>query len=433
MPRVKITPITESLVENGIGIVERFEDAVLRKFDWPAVPGRRAPEGGNGGEFFSESIKVRWDHDKLLLMLPNTNDIEIPMGFRHSDEITFEGSFIAQLDADVAYFPEKHLIPLHSKDFLIFVCVESTTTEEKMFRALKVPHGYGIIIESCVAHSMPIPLHDSSVEFKVYHRSVNAVAQFTLTEPIKVNLKDVDTSTTITITKQAEGREDTRVKLPLDFSSEKLEIEPATQQNFCSYGLLVEDFERYKDTVTAVPWPCTAHLFSFPGLEPQSQEDNLADCRGGSLVQDFKMTWVPHHLHPEKKNIRFNGLSGSFEGAEGKPGVEFDATTGIYKVNILQARPDGSFYIHPKSKNKKFLMVVAKPNKENGEPLKETLKVFSFSNGQGARLPPNTWHSVPIPLATEDEVVFTEVVAETNANLIANVEFESNGPIVFTL
>lgn len=78
-------------------------------------------------------------------------------------------------------------------------------------------------------------------------------------------------------------------------------------------------------------------------------------------------------------------------------------------------------------------MVIAKPSETNGEPVKETLKAFLFSNGQGARLSPNTWHSVPIPLATDDKVVFTEVIAETNANLIANVEFESNGPITFTL
>ena len=47
------------------------------------------------------------------------------------------------------------------------------------------------------------------------------------------------------------------------------------------------------------------------------------------------MTWVPHHLYKERKVIRFNGLTGSFEGAEGKPGVEFDVTTGIFKVNVI--------------------------------------------------------------------------------------------------
>lgn len=191
------------------------------------------------------------------------------MGSRNSDEITFDGSFIAQLDADVAYFPEKHFIPIHSKDFLIFVCVESTTTEDKMFRALKVPHGYGVVIEACVAHSMPIPLHDNSVEFKVYHRSVsfclilllrpnlfqvNAVAQFNLTEPLTVNLKDVDSSTTVAVLKQAEGQEESRIKLPLDFSVNKLKIEQVTKENFSPYGLLVEDFENYRETVGFHIW-----------------------------------------------------------------------------------------------------------------------------------------------------------------------------------
>lgn len=94
------------------------------------------------------------------------------MGSRHESRITYTGSMIAQLDADVAYFPEKHLIPLHYKDFIMFVCVESTTTNEKMFRAIKIPHGYGIVVEAYVPHSVPIPIRDNSVEFKVYHRSV---------------------------------------------------------------------------------------------------------------------------------------------------------------------------------------------------------------------------------------------------------------------
>lgn len=94
------------------------------------------------------------------------------MGQRSGNEIIFDGDFIAQLDADVAYFPEKHLMNLHSKDFLMFFCVESTITKEKMFRALKIPHGYGILIEAHVSHSIPIPIHDDSVEFKCYHRNV---------------------------------------------------------------------------------------------------------------------------------------------------------------------------------------------------------------------------------------------------------------------
>lgn len=61
----------------------------------------------------------------------------------------------------------------------------------------------------------------------------------------------------------------------------------------------------------------------------------VASCKSEELVQDFKMTWIPHALdYKNKKVIRFNGLTGSFEGAEGKPGVEFDSTTGIYKVNV---------------------------------------------------------------------------------------------------
>uniref|UniRef100_A0A7E4ZYB2 AUDH_Cupin domain-containing protein n=2 Tax=Panagrellus redivivus TaxID=6233 RepID=A0A7E4ZYB2_PANRE len=433
MTSVRITPLKDSLVENGVYLAHNFDAATLKKLDWPVVEGRRFPEGGNGGEFLPEPLKMEWKHGKLIF--PIGGDVEIPIAVRHGDKITYDGGFVAQLDSDVAYFPEKHLINLHSKDFLIFVCAQSTVTGEKEFRAIRVPHGYGIVVEAFVAHSTPIPLHDNDVEFKVYHRSANAVAQFRLSSPLVTHLSDVDESTTLIITKQVDenaSEPKENVRLSPDFSKGIHKVEAATQANFCSYGLLVEDHHDYKEEVHHVAWPASTKLINFPGLELQDYEDEFSDCRGEALVQDFRMTWEQHPVERLTKNIRFNGLTGSFAGAEGKPGVEFDATTGKYSSSLLQTRPDGSFYIHPIQHKNHFLMIFAKPD-ASGEPIKDSIKVFSFGPGQGARIPPNVWHSVPIPFATEEYVEFRETISETNANVVLNVEFESSGPIEFTI
>lgn len=45
------------------------------------------------------------------------------------------------------------------------------------------------------------------------------------------------------------------------------------------------------------------------------------------------------------------------------------------------ARPDGSFYIQPSDHNSIFAMALALPSPDDGNPLKETLKIFIFKNG----------------------------------------------------
>lgn len=103
------------------------------------------------------------------------------------------------------------------------------------------------------------------------------------------------------------------------------------------------------------------------------------------------MTWIPHSFEPDAKTIKFNGLSGSFAGAEGKPGVEFIKSIGEYKVDVLMTRPDGSFYMFEKDRKAPFYMIFAKSD-EHGEPIKESLKVFSFALGLFASGIPSNCH-----------------------------------------
>lgn len=39
------------------------------------------------------------------------------------------------------------------------------------------------------------------------------------------------------------------------------------------------------------------------------------------------------------------------------------------------------------------------------------------------------WHSVPIPVAGTGPIVFTELIAATNAHIVANVKAETGHPI----
>lgn len=110
------------------------------------------------------------------------------------------------------------------------------------------------------------------------------------------------------------------------------------------------------------------------------------------------------------------------------------------------ARPDGTFYLQPADFNDAFAMAVARPDPHTGDPIDSSLQAFIFRNGlnfnftlikskinlgQALRLLPNIWHSVPIPLAGSESIIFTEVVAATNANLVANVASECGHPVQF--
>lgn len=53
-------------------------------------------------------------------------------------------------------------------------------------------------------------------------------------------------------------------------------------------------------------------------------------------------------------------------------------------------------------------------------------------SGKALRLNPFVWHTVPIPLANQESILLTEVVAATNANLTVDVNAETGHPIQFT-
>lgn len=51
--------------------------------------------------------------------------------------------------------------------------------------------------------------------------------------------------------------------------------------------------------------------------------------------------------------------------------------------------------------------------------------------GKAIRLHPFVWHSVPIPLASQESVIFSEIIPATNANIAIDVLAETGHPIQF--
>jgi hypothetical protein len=76
-------------------------------------------------------------------------------------------------------------------------------------------------------------------------------------------------------------------------------------------------------------------------------------------------------------------------------------------------------------------MTFAVTKSGKGEPEEGSLKTFVFYGGKGIRLNPFVYHTVPIPLANHESVIFTEVIAASNANIAIDVLAETGHPIQF--
>lgn len=93
--------------------------------------------------------------------------------------------------------------------------------------------------------------------------------------------------------------------------------------------------------------------------------------------------------------LEFEGITGSFAGEKGHPGVDYSSDLGIYRANVnklnlysiilflklLMARPDGTFYIQPSHTTDAFVMAFALPDSHTGEPIDRTLQAFTFRDG----------------------------------------------------
>ncbi|KAL3078509.1 hypothetical protein niasHT_006070 [Heterodera trifolii] len=426
--QIAVTPFTNRCVPDGIKSVDRFDPSQLTRRHWPRVcHGKgRCPEGGFGGEVVAERILVTWHGNDLIFPIAENPKPIAERSAKYDTEIVYHGSFLCQLDGQVAYQPTPGTNWTH-----YFILVESPVAET---HAVRFSPGQTAVVDAFVKHSMPIPL-EGQFEFDAWHRNVNALLQLgpdpAGPHPLVFNLCKVNRVSPISVRRLGippeEALPSKKVaklpQLPQSFAKELKPLSDADSVAFAPYGQLVADFVHHVEQPTEVQWP---------GVPEGEMSDGIA----GPLVQEFVVRWVPAGIEdgdgePNQLVLEFEGISGSFAGQKGRPGAAYSSELGIYSANSLMARPDGSFYLHPSDLSDAFAMAVALADAQTGEPIDQTLQAFIFRDGQAPRLNPGVWHSVPIPLVGSVSMIFTEVVAATNANLVANVMAETGHPVQF--
>lgn len=233
---------------------------------------------------------------------------------------------------------------------------------------------------------MPIPSR-FDFQYESFHRSVNAVEKFLPNNehPPIFNIMKVDRSTLV-----AAGRiphknladHHEHHSISKSFSKKLLPLEEASDEIFADYGVLIYD-PHHNETPTEAPWPGVTTQDGFAGV----------------LEQDFQMSWEAGEEGTQE--LVFKGLSGSFAGDSGKPGVEYSQELGVYKANVrffciliyniivfqscflqlILTRPDSSFFLKTASSEAAFAMAFALSKEGKGEPDENSLRVFTFHSG----------------------------------------------------
>lgn len=78
------------------------------------------------------------------------------------------------------------------------------------------------------------------------------------------------------------------------------------------------NFKLYFFKITQVPWPSADYV------------DGVA----GTLEQKFSVGWQSNSSY-DTLELEFEGLSGSFVGKKGRPGVFYNPELGTYKANVI--------------------------------------------------------------------------------------------------
>ncbi|KAK0410241.1 hypothetical protein QR680_005020 [Steinernema hermaphroditum] len=349
----------------------------FKKVPFPAAT-RRSVEGGDGGDFVKK--------DNQLAQSISSK----------AEGLHFNGVLRAHFDGDVAY------VPSEQATFVVLVKVPESH-EGAEFVAIEIPTTVeAIVIEAGVYHSL-IALDGKVATFSIFFRETEIIDSI----PLAAALNTSKASAWNLKKKALESRTDgADPKLDGSFSTRRLSTEKPTAESFAPYGKLFEKVENYKEHVACLPFK--GHLSaSGPHL----------------LSQDFRMEWIEGDA-PGTKKIQFSGLTGSFAGGQGCPGVVKDSN-GVISADLIMTRPDGSFCVEPIADSDEFLMFLATPG-EDKEPTTQSLKAFTFK-GITPILAPEVWHSVPIP--TAEKIVFRETISVTNANVVINVSAESGKPM----
>jgi hypothetical protein len=120
--------------------------------------------------------------------------------------------------------------------------------------------------------------------------------------------------------------------LPHSFAKELKQLNDVTDSTFSPYGRLVHDFTVHNEQPGEMPWP---------GMEAENgSSSGVGEGMAGTLCQEFVVSWKAAGGTESSGflELEFEGLSGSFAGEKGRPGVEYSPELGSYRANVSPSK-----------------------------------------------------------------------------------------------
>uniref|UniRef100_A0A0N5A3T6 SH2 domain-containing protein n=1 Tax=Parastrongyloides trichosuri TaxID=131310 RepID=A0A0N5A3T6_PARTI len=368
---------------------------ITHKSCWPKYKEYHT-EGGDSGSLTTSTIVTKWNNENAAGQFQS---LEFPDIIKKCDNNKYllNSVFLKPLDGDIVYSSKKN--------FLIIFKISQTGKNDFIGSVLNGE----ILIEQGIIHTPPVILEGNG-EVNVIHRQTNGFSLIQLGTSLNINLGDSFVDNNLMLSLKQSCKQDSKKSDVNDTEKHNKISSKGTNKNIsivneeCSLyeaGSILLINEQFEEVPDAVKW-----------------ENSVFPNKSAKLIQTFKMSWT---TMPESGNlqIQFNGLTGSFAGAEGNPGVVYEKENNEYMYKLLLTRPDGSFFVRSITQDCGFIMSVVPPL-PNGEPDFSKLQNIKVPFGYGVRLNPFVWHSVPFPEKDISSITLEEIICETNASVVIN-------------
>uniref|UniRef100_A0A0K0EXK7 SH2 domain-containing protein n=1 Tax=Strongyloides venezuelensis TaxID=75913 RepID=A0A0K0EXK7_STRVS len=380
--------------------VKEDRSSLITKAKWPKFLDYYT-EGGDSGSIMTSCVHTEWIDNKGSVTFSTLDVFDI---VKKSENNIFEisPSFIKALDGDIIYSSDKN--------FLIVFKV-SIRGEEDFIGCVFDGEKNEVLINKGILHTPPI-LYQETGDIKILQRMTNGISFE------KLNLS--------------------MLRMNIEGNNINSNLITFTEESCEQSDKIAVKINDYVNTIKGVNTPSLlkAHetMKCFDGLEVIKIDNNFREVPVGTkwknsvfenkskqLSQNFKMKWITEKDEPRVTKIGFHGLSGSFEGEYGEPGIMYREEFKTYSYKLLMARPDGTFFLRSLTPDTGFIISVV-PSNESGRPDFSRLHNILVPYGYGIRLAPLVWHSVPFPQECKSSVTLQEVICETNANVVINLE-----------
>uniref|UniRef100_A0A0K0E651 SH2 domain-containing protein n=1 Tax=Strongyloides stercoralis TaxID=6248 RepID=A0A0K0E651_STRER len=396
---IKITPSVGffgKIIKNG----EEYS-SIITKAKWQNFKGMDV-EGGDSGSLMTSHVSTEWNENNGTVKLQTLVFIDT-IKKNHDNTFKVNPCFIKPLDGDIVY---------SSKENFLIIFHLPNESNENFIGCVFEDGNREILIRQGIEHTLPI-LYQGDGNINIIHRQTNgfSISQLNTVLEFNTEKRTIDNNLITFIEQSFCKNIDSEKKQVKGDDIDKSKYENANKSlvvgndkcNIINGGIIVKIDELIEEIPKAVKW-----------------ENSILENKSKKLSQMFKMSWVNSE---ETKNleIKFNGLSGSFEGGEGKPGVIYNDNKKDYSYKLLMTRPDGTFFVRSLTPESGFIMSVA-PSSNCGKPDFSRIVNVYVPYGYGIRLNPLTWHSVPFPPKKVSSITLEEVICETNANVVFNLE-----------